>query len=143
MVLTEEDDRHLRNYAKWLNADLGEDAYHIAIFDAIRYEQRIYIRNTVSYLRVAIKSALYKMYRHEKSERENIQAYIHNDPIPMLKGFIPGDVPHDTCRKGHEWKEETIAYVGSRRTCLICRRESDRKLKCHLRAEKRTIKEVV
>jgi len=126
MLITVEEDKTLRRYAKWLDSELGEDAYHVAIFDTMRRGKTEEIRNTVGYFYVAIKSSLYKLYRHEQSERKNVQAFINNDPIPMQTGLAMGRLKSDTCRRGHEWKEENIFYVKDRRGCLICKRARER-----------------
>jgi hypothetical protein len=126
MILTEEEDKTLRRYAKWLDYELGEDAYHIAIFDTMRRGKTEEIRNIVGYFYVAIKASLYKLYRHEKSERKNVQAFINNDPIPMQTGLAMGRGKSNTCKRGHEWKEEHIFYVQGRRGCLICKKTRER-----------------
>ena len=123
IVLSIEQDREIRQYAKRMHSELGEDAYHMVISDVLRQGKEESIRDIVGYIRHAMKYALYKIFRHERAERQNIQAFVNNDPIPMLKGFVPGDVPHRTCRKGHVWSEHTTVYIGKQRTCGICRKK--------------------
>jgi len=116
-------DEELRRYAKRLNPDLGEDAYHEMVFHMLmRGKTEEGIVNIHGFYRLSIKRELYKLYRHEQAEARNISAWIYNDPVPMQVGLANGRKKLPTCRKGHEWKEETIVYIGGRRTCLICKR---------------------
>lgn len=130
MILTQEQDKDLRDYAKWLNPDIGEDAYHTAICDTIRLGKEESIKDIKKYFRVVIKYSLYHIFRHEKSERKNVQAFINNDPIPMQVGLAAGRLKLNTCKRGHEWKEEHIFYVQGRRGCLICKKAREREQYC-------------
>lgn len=128
-MITQEEDRRLRQYAKYLHMECGEDAYHIVVCDLLSKDKMCEIKDTISFFHVAIRRALYKIFRHERVEKDNIQAFINNDPTPTqiaFKNLEKGREKLPTCRRGHEWKTETIIYVGKQRTCKICKYEQDR-----------------
>ena len=126
-MITEEEDMQLRRYARFLHIELGEDAYHIVVCDMLSKDTISNIRNNIAFFHVAIRRALYKLFRHEKAERENIEHYLNDDPIPAHRGLVNGrGLKLPTCRKGHEWKIETISYIGKQRTCRICKREREK-----------------
>lgn len=129
MVLTEEDDTMLRGYARRLGG-WGEEAYHNAICEMLSRGKAESIRDVRSFFIVAIKYALYKIYRHEVAERKNIEAYLNGDPIPQDKGLRYGRLKHERCKKNlHVLTEENSAYIGVRRTCRQCKRLRERKHK--------------
>lgn len=118
-LITEEDDIVLRGYAKRLDPQQGEDAYHNAICSML--EKPTVIQNIIGLCIVAIRRALYKIFRHEKTERENIEHYINGDPVPAQVGWKRGSVRQEKCRKGlHDLVEGNLVYVGARRTCQAC-----------------------
>lgn len=127
MILTKEDDRALRGYAKRLHSEWGEEAYHNAVCGMLLRKKWDEIKDIRGFCIVAIKYALYKIFRHETSERRNIEAYINNDPIPMQAGLVHGRMKHEMCRKGlHRLIDGNLAYVGIQRTCRACKRERER-----------------
>ena len=69
MTLTEEDDQVLRGYARRLHVQYGEEAYHNVICDMLTRDKWDQIQDIIGFCRVAIKYALYKIFRHEASER--------------------------------------------------------------------------
>ena len=127
-MLNEHDDRNLREYAKRLHPQLGEDAYHNVVCDVL-VQQKV-IHNIEPFFHVAMKRALWKIYRHEQSEREQIEAYIQGDPSPSMKGLLIGretqNIRQAQCRRGHELVEGNLAYISGRRTCRTCKRMRER-----------------
>lgn len=119
-LITEEDDTVLRKYARKLHSQDGEDAYHNAVCTLLE-KPKDNIRNIVGLCSVAIRMSLYKIFRHEATERKNIEHFINNDPIPAQKGLVYGRLKLVKCRKGlHEMVDSNLTYVGTRRTCLAC-----------------------
>lgn len=123
-MLSEQEDRNLRGYALRLHPELGEDAYHNAVCHILIYKT---VPNNVEvFFRVAIKRALWKIYRHEKSDREQSFAFLQGDPPSTMVGLLKGrekmNVRQVQCRRGHEFTEDNIAYIGERRTCKMCKR---------------------
>ena len=126
MILTTEEDMILRRYAKRLHQDLGEEAYHNVICDMLSRRKWEGIQDIRGFCIVAIRYALYKIFRHEASERRAIEPYISGDLIPMQIGLQKGRLKHEMCRKElHTLTEENSAYIGERRTCRICKRERE------------------
>lgn len=124
--ITDEQDKLVRQYAKRLDAQLGEDAYHNAICYFLEHPKpNEQIREFVSLMAYRTRMCLYKIFRHEQVERKNIEHYINGDPIPAQRGLTHGwGVKLLKCRKGlHDMVEENLTYVGTRRTCLACMRE--------------------
>lgn len=135
-MLSQEQDRQLRKFARMIHSDMGEDAYHDAICDMLIKKDKII--NVPGFLTVAMKRALYKRHAHEKTEIRNLVALYRNDPIPRLAGCFK---IREACKKGHIFTKETVVYktVQGRkaRTCLICKRVSDAKLAQKYRVEKK------
>jgi hypothetical protein len=128
MTLTKEEDRILRGYAKRLHQDLGEEAYHNVVCDTLTRGKAEGIRDIRGFFVVAIKYALYKIFRHEASERRTIESYMNGDPIPQQIGLQRGRLKHEMCRKGlHVLTEENSAYIGVRRTCKACKQARERR----------------
>lgn len=123
-MLTDIEDRDLRGYARWISLDDGEDAYHDAICDVLARGWMERIAQPCAFFRRATKLALYKIFRHEKAERENTAAFLAGDPPPTSIGLKAGRLPQTHCRRGHALTEENLAYTGPRRTCRICRKIS-------------------
>lgn len=123
-LITEQDDIAIRQYAKRLDAQSGEDAYHNAVCTILEHPPE-QIKNVVGLCSVATKMSLYKIFRHEATERKNIEHFINDDPVPAQRGLAHGwGVKLLKCRKGlHEMVESNLAYVGTRRTCLACMQE--------------------
>lgn len=122
-MLSESQDIALRAYAKRLHPILGEDAYHNSVCDAMRRVGFENIRSIEGFFRRAIKMSLFKIFRHEKVERNNMQSFINGDPVPMTVGLVYGRMKHDVCRKKlHSLIEGNLVYVGGRRTCQACKR---------------------
>lgn len=118
-LITEEDDKTLRAYAKRLHNQDGEDAYHNAVCSLLGYKDEI--QNVQALGIVVIRKALHKIWRHEQAERKNIEHYINNDPIPAQQGLEYGRQKQLKCRKKlHDLVEGNLVYVGARRTCLSC-----------------------
>ena len=127
-MLEIQEDQYIRQYSKQLHYDLGEDAYHNVVCDVLFKKMNIY--NEKAFFCVAMKRALYKIYRHEQSEREQISAYINGDPPYTMQGLRKGMalrcIRQSHCKRGHELIEGNLAYVGIRRTCLTCKRIRER-----------------
>lgn len=116
------DDQRLRMYARRLHPEFGEDAYHTVVCEVLQ-RHVVNIHNFIGFFRVAIRNALYKMFRHEKSERTTVTAFINDDPIAMQRGLRRSQQPLVSCRKDmHLLVEGNLAYVGKRRTCRACKR---------------------
>lgn len=113
-------DHDLRAYARWISPNDGEDAYHDAICDVLRLRKAETINNPAAFFRCAIKRALYKIFRHQRAERENTAAYLAGDPPPSSQALKLGRLPQDNCRRGHPLTEDNLTYVGARRTCKTC-----------------------
>lgn len=127
MILTNEEDKALRGYARRLHSEWGEEAYHNVVCEILSRGKVESIRDIIGFGIVAIKYALYKIFRHEASERQNIEAYLNNDPIPQHVGLVMGRQRHEMCRKGlHRLIDGNLAYIGIRRTCRACKRERER-----------------
>lgn len=124
-VLIEECDKSFRQYAKQLHVEYGEDAYHTVVCEILERGKISEIRDIQAYVRVAMRWALYKMFRHEGVERRNNEIWMKDGSVPMQKGLVYGRKKWERCRKGHKWSEEMTAYVGGRRTCRICKRERE------------------
>ena len=127
MTLTEEDDKALRGYARRLHRSLGEEAYYNVVCDMLLRGKWKIIHDVRGFFVVSMKYALIKIFRHEASERRNIEAYINNDPIPTQIGLWAGRQKHETCRKGlHPLVEGNLVYIGVRRTCRACKQARER-----------------
>ena len=118
-------EREIRQYAMRLNPYLGEDAFHSVICEVL--ERNIILVNEVAFYHVAIKRALWKIFRHEKADRKTSLAFLNGDPPASEIGLRAGrklmNVRRSHCRNGrHELVEGNLTYVGGRRTCLACKR---------------------
>lgn len=120
-------DSSLRRYARWLNQEMGEDAYHDVVCSILERGHVDQIRNLHSFFLVAIRRALFKLFRHEQSEREQVTAYLAGDPPPTAAGLQMGRQMQTHCRRGHLFTEDNLAYIGSRRTCRMCKRSREAK----------------
>lgn len=128
MTLTHEDDVILRGYAKRLHDEHGEEAYHNVVCDMLSRGKWDDIKDMRSFCIVAIKYALYKIFRHEVAERRNIESYLNGDPVPAHVGLVMGRQKQEWCRKKlHMLTDENSAYIGIRRTCRQCKRQRERK----------------
>ena len=128
MTLTEQEDQVLRSHAQRLNPEWGEDAYHNVVCDILIKQKEQNIQNVCGFLKVSMKYALYKLYRHEDAERRNVGHYIQDDPIPQQVGLVVGRQKHEMCRKGlHRLIDGNLAYIGTRRTCRACKQIRERK----------------
>lgn len=127
MVLTEQDDQVLRRYARQLHYEYGEEAYHNVICEILSRGKWETIQDIRGFCIIAIKYALYKIFRHEVSERRNIESYINGDIIPMQVGLVKGRVKRERCRKElHDLVEGNLAYISGQRTCRACKQERER-----------------
>lgn len=113
-------DRDIRAYAKYLSPDDGEDGYHDAVVSYL--ERPLAIIKPTAWWRHAIKMCVFKIWRHEGSEREMVTAYLRGDGSPYLPNLKAGRLPHTHCRRGHLFTPESIYFVGTQRTCKICER---------------------
>lgn len=122
---TDEDDAPVRRYARWLHPELGEDAYHTAVCEVLVRGRAESIRNAQAFYRVAIRRALYKIFRHEQAEREQTARFLAGDPPSTAAGLAMGRHTQTHCRRRHELSEENCCYIGKRRTCRTCKRERE------------------
>lgn len=125
-ALTDDLDKGVRRYAVFLSMDQGEDAYHNSVVDTLERGGLRDPRCVKSMLVVGIKWALYKIFRHERSEREQVASWLAGDPPFTAAGLATGRAKKTQCRRGHALEEENLSFVGPRRTCLTCRRMMDR-----------------
>lgn len=126
IIITNEEDIMLRRYALRLNREVGEDAYHVVVCDVLSKNHVDDIKNIPTFFRVSIRRALYKIFRHERAERKNIQAYINNDPVPMQIGLVWGRKKREVCLTGrHKLVDGNLSYIGKQRTCRMCKRERE------------------
>ena len=129
-MLNEQDDKSLRGYARRLHSELGEDAYHNVICEVLK--RQVVIKNEIAFFHVTIKRAIWKIFRHEKVERERTESYVRGDPpttmVGLLKGHMKQGVRQSHCRRGHELIEGNLVYIGKdkRRTCKTCRYMKER-----------------
>ncbi len=117
-----EHDNDLRHYARRLDGERGEDAYHTAVCDVIARGQIASILNPVAFFRVAIKRSLWKLFRHEVAERRNVEHFLNNDPVPAHVGLPQGRLKHSHCKNGHALEEPNLIYIGTQRACKTCKR---------------------
>lgn len=124
--ITTEQDQSFRRYALRLHPELGEDAYHNVVCQLCEHEQDI--RDEERFFRVAIKRALYKLWRHARADHLLNWKFLDGMPSPYAEGLAEGqkaNVRQAFCRRGlHELTSETTVMAGERRACLICKRES-------------------
>ena len=125
-ALTEELDHGVRRYAVFLSMDQGEDAYHNCVVDILERGGLRDPRCVKTMLVVAVKRSLYKIFRHERAEQEQVGAWLQGDPPFTTAALARGRTTHTHCRRGHPLEEGNLATVGPRRTCLMCRRMTDR-----------------
>ena len=137
MKLTREEDKSLRNYAKWYNSELGEDAYHEVVCSVLKNPPKYEITNVRAFFIHAIKRAVQKMVRHLQVDFLYVSAWKFDDRPP---GWGPSQ--HEACRKGHPYTKETIVYKGNNRTCRICKRMNDIKTSKAYRERKKLKVEV-
>lgn len=118
--LTPELDLDIRMYARWLDADNGEDAYHNTMEWLLRRPTPFIIQTPAAFLRVAVKRNVLKIWRHNAScqrTAEQVSAGQCPDSLPALQR---GRLPHTHCRRGHEFTADNLIYVGTARTCKTC-----------------------
>lgn len=129
MNITVEQDTRIRRYAKWLDADNGEDAYHDAVVACI--QRKVKPDDAIGLLSTSTKYSLYKIYRHEQAEKKCVDMFLSNTAIPRHTALAQQrkirNVKQTYCNKGHELTPENRAPCGTRTTCRICRRARRRK----------------
>ena len=132
-VLTQEIDQQIRGYAKRLDREFGEEAYHNVVCDVLERDGMASIRDILVFFRVCIRRDLWQIWRHEKAESRQVEKYIRGDQADTNKGLIEGrkiqNVRKERCRSGlHKLIEGNLVYIGKekRRTCRTCRYERAR-----------------
>lgn len=122
-----EHDAILRAYALRLSFEYGEDAYHNVMCEVLT--KSMVIRDIIGFYKVAIKRALYKIFRHNKAElKYALMSELERSTVSSADAALKlGRLKHTTCRKGHLWSPETTAYIGPRRTCRICKQARERR----------------
>ena len=135
--LTAAIDNEVRSFAKRLDAERGEDAYHDALVQVLNNAATAPL-NTIAYLKKATRNKLYRIYEREKAYNDNIVSFLNNDPPRCVTALAKahaawGLVNHRPrqkrthCRRGHEFTvESTIIRIGQHRTCRICKRAGQR-----------------
>jgi hypothetical protein len=120
-------DNQLRQYAKRVDAVNGEDAYHNAVLYVLTHNP--VIQNTVGYYAVAIKRALWKVYRHKNAEDHGALIFLSNNAIQNHRGLEKGrGVKLEFCRKNlHKLTPDNLSFIGQRRTCKACKQIRERK----------------
>jgi len=117
-------DKDARKYAKYLDADNGEDAYHNMIESLIRNKHFTAPVNSTGFLRTAIRRSVYKYWRHENSMQATVASYLAGEGPQYVSALKLGRLPHTHCRRGHELTPDNIIYVRKNhtgRTCKQCR----------------------
>lgn len=125
-AITDELDKGLRRYSVFLSMDQGEDAYHNCVADILERGGLPDPRCVKTMLVVAIKRSLYKIFRHEQSQREQTGAWLAGDPPFTAAALAKGRLKKTHCRRGHPMIEGNLRTVGPQRTCLTCSRDNDR-----------------
>ena len=135
--LTPELDKDLREYCAYLSPDDGEDGYHDAIVNLLTQKAVVEPIRPQAYLRVAVKCAVYKIWRHRKAEDSQVEAYARGDAPDHVKNLKHGRLPHTHCRRGHEFTVDNTRMVGTQRTCQTCFLERRRNYQRQYRAKQK------
>ena len=114
-------DNDARAYAKYLDADNGEDAYHNTIESLIRNKHFTAPMNSAGFLRTAIRRSVYKFWRHEQSMQAIAASYTAGEGPHATLPLKQGRLPHTHCRRGHELTPENIIYAGKNQTGRTCK----------------------
>ena len=132
-VLTQEIDQQIRGYAKRLDREFGEEAYHNVVCDVLERDGMASIRDILVFFRVCIRRGLWQIWRHEGAEHRQVEKYIRGDRADTDKGLIEGrkiqNIRKEWCRSGlHKLIEGNLVYIGKekRRTCRVCKQIRER-----------------
>lgn len=117
--LTPELDQDIREYARYISIDDGEDGYHNAIEQCLRLHVSC-PNKPQAFLRTATKRAIFKLWRHRTSDAEQSGQYLRGDVPDCTIALRKGRQAHTHCRRGHEFTIDNIIYVGKARTCKTC-----------------------
>jgi len=123
-------DADLRKYAKRLDPDNGEDAYHKALITLME-KPMIEMETPLPFFKRCIKWALSKFYAAQSATDKQVENYIKGGMPIGMEGLRVGQArgvnKRTHCRKGHPLEEGNIKYVGGdkHRTCRICRNASN------------------
>lgn len=119
--LTKIYDDENRDYAKSVNPDDGEDAYHNAIESLLRCRPHFTPDNPGAFLRDITKRAMYKVWRQQKSSMIRDAAYLMGDGPQHVLALKNGRLPHTHCRRGHEFTPDNIVYMDKAKTIRTCK----------------------
>ncbi len=122
--LTPELDQDIREYARYLSPDDGEDGYHDAIEAYLQLKTSVIPTKPRGYLRVLTKRAVFKIWRNRTSHYEQEQKYAQGHAPDCTPALLKGRQPRTHCRRGHEFTQDNIVYAGkgqTLRTCKTCR----------------------
>lgn len=119
--LTPAVDADARAFAKYLDADNGEDAYHNTIESLIRLKHFTTPQNIAGFLRTAIRRNVYKLWRHEHAMSTVATAYMAGEGPQSTLALQKGRLPHTHCRRGHEFTVENVIYAGKNHTGRTCK----------------------
>jgi hypothetical protein len=123
MTLTDAEDRSLRRYAKRLDGELGEDAYHDAVVRVLSARVPLTIVSETAVLINGTKWALHRLWTERETDQRCLQSYINGDPSPQMVNLRKGREPRTTCKKGlHDMTDENIYWSQGVRGCRACRR---------------------
>ena len=124
----------LRAYARRMDYQDGEDAYHHTVL--LFLDRQPQARQFVPFMKHATKQSFWKIrrdqYRHALLNRDAITGRDSPTQINLLKRWEHG--PRTACLRGHPFTEDNIVMIGPRRTCRICKRETDRQSGIRYRA---------
>jgi len=128
-------DKDARAYAKYLDADNGEDAYHNTIESLIRNRHFTAPTNSAGFLRTAIRRSVYKFWRHEQSMQAIAAGYTAGEGPHATLSLKQGRLSHTHCRRGHEFTPDNIVYVGKNHTGRTCKQCAQTRRKNHVDKE--------
>jgi len=129
--LTQSVDHDARDYAKYLDADNGEDAYHNVIESLIRNKHIEAPLNSAAFLRTAIRRSVYKYWRHEYSMQATAASYVAGEGPQHVLALKQGRLPHTHCRRGHEFTPDNIVYMNKAKTSRTCKQCEQARRKCY------------
>ena len=119
--LTPAIDADARAFAKYLDADNGEDAYHNTIEALIRHKHFTAPINPSGFLRTAIRRSVYKLWRHEQAVSAIATSYTAGEGPHATLALQKGRQVHTHCRRGHEFTPDNIIYAGKNHTGRTCK----------------------
>lgn len=130
MDITVEEDIQIRNYAKRIDWDYGEDAYQEAVYCALR--QGVTVFDPIGFFKFSTRRTLFGLYNKERAETRAIKYFLEDFIPPNLAnlragreklqamGGGPVKQKQTHCGKGHPLEGQNVQSSGSKRRCRIC-----------------------